>query len=457
MPLIIQRNSSYIKLILLKYLCTLVFIGFSGFIFLQTTQHIKQPFIDEIFHLRQCQTYCKYNFKNWDNKITTPPGLYMLGFIYSKFISFVTNGELTCFNYNVLRSINLFGGLIILPIFLTIFKKSNSFQFWNINMLSQPLIFTFYYFFYTDIWSTIFIIISLSLINNKINQWPLLSSFFGFLSLWMRQTNMIWIVFIAAVSIDRKITRSNSLIDRIYQFITLAIKNWTSLIGYLVNVILFAIFLKVNGGITFGDKENHQVQLHLVQVFYCFTFINFFTWPVWLNKTTFKNYLNFLFGNWGINALLNGFSFVLIKLIIDKFTIVHPFLLADNRHYTFYIFRKLINHEYSFIVAVPLYHFATYNIINSLSKAKRIYLSPITILAYLIAIILTIVPSPLFEPRYYIIPLIIFRLYINPSYSYSNFVEFIWLNFINVITSYIFFNYKFKWVSEPNNIQRIIW
>jgi hypothetical protein len=31
---------------------------------------------DEFFHVRQAQVYCSGDFKTWDDKITTPPGLY---------------------------------------------------------------------------------------------------------------------------------------------------------------------------------------------------------------------------------------------------------------------------------------------------------------------------------------------------------------------------------------------
>jgi len=34
------------------------------------------PYIDETFHIPQCQAYCHGNFHDWNEKITTPPGLY---------------------------------------------------------------------------------------------------------------------------------------------------------------------------------------------------------------------------------------------------------------------------------------------------------------------------------------------------------------------------------------------
>lgn len=456
MPLIIPTRQTYLEPVI-KYTCTLLFLIICGQVFFKTKELVAQPFVDEIFHLRQCQTYCASRFDKWDNKITTPPGLYLLGLVYAKSLEAVTGVYDLCRDYNVLRSLNLLGGIIVLPIVLRNFKRSNTRQYWTVNIISQPLLFTYYFLFYTDVWSTILVVMSLSLINTRAHQWPILSSIIGFASLWMRQTNIAWVAFIAVVYIDRQIYRVQSIFDRVQSFIGRSLKNWSALSGYAVNFILFTAFLKYNGGITFGDKENHQIQLHLVQVFYCFTFINFFTWPVWLNRSTMSKYINFLIGNHGVNIIFNMAAFAGIKYIIDNYTIVHPFLLADNRHYTFYIFKRLLSHKYSSVMAIPVYHFASYNIVVSLAKSRKLNLSPIGILAFIGAIVLTIVPSPLFEPRYYIIPLVVFRLYIAPNYPLANLLEFMWLNLINLITLYIFFTHQFTWVSEPGVIQRIIW
>ena len=402
------------------------------------THHLTQPYIDEIFHLRQCQTYCQYNFHHWDNKITTPPGLYILGFIYSEGIKILTQGHLTCFDDNVLRSINLIGGVIILPRILKQFQfhKGSKNQFRSINIISQPLLFTYYFLFYTDVWSTILIVLSLGLINFKFLQYPMVSALIGFISLWFRQTNIIWIAFIASVFIDRQIKRTTTGFDRIYQFLMRSLTNWNKLLGYIINFILFALFLKLNGGITLGDNDNHQIELHIVQVFYCFTFITFFTIPCWLNKSTIKKYYDFINNHLILNSLLG----VIIWYIMKNFTIVHPFLLADNRHYAFYIYKRLLSHSYLRPLILIGYHFSSFQIISSLSKGGQ--LSFIGIISYLIAICLTLIPSPLFEPRYYITPLIIFNLYIDHPH---NLLEFIWLNSINLITSYIFLNKGIIW------------
>ena len=36
-----------------------------------------EAYIDEIFHVPQCQAYCHGRFTEWNDKITTPPGLYV--------------------------------------------------------------------------------------------------------------------------------------------------------------------------------------------------------------------------------------------------------------------------------------------------------------------------------------------------------------------------------------------
>ena len=57
------------------------------------------------------------------------------------------------------------------------------------------------------------------------------------MSLWFRQTNIIWIAFIASIFIDRQIKIKTGVIDRIRQFIMKSLTNWNKLLGILL--ILF--------------------------------------------------------------------------------------------------------------------------------------------------------------------------------------------------------------------------
>ncbi|ODV77084.1 glycosyltransferase family 59 protein [Suhomyces tanzawaensis NRRL Y-17324] len=445
--------------ITLEDVAGIFFLIFCAIVHRRVSLVVDQPFIDEIFHLRQCQVYCKGDYFNWDNKITTPPGLYVLGTLYARALQLLGMAN-ACDSYGVLRSLNLVGGLFVLPRALRKFRNIDKGQFWTYNVVSQSLMFPYYFLFYTDIWSTIFIVMSLSWAVSRPSS-AVRCGVYGFVSLWFRQTNIVWLAFVMSVLIDRKIeTQHNEQLSfgaRIVKFIQKMVEEWTQLVPFAINFGLFGVFLVVNGGITFGDKENHEINAHIVQVLYCFTFITFFTWPVWLSKRVITRYISFNFQNYGFNLLLNGLLMALIKHIIDNYTVVHPFLLADNRHYTFYIFKKLISHRYSQFISIPLYHFCTWNIITSLNQSKRLSLSPITIITYLGAICLTIIPSPLFEPRYYIVPLIVYRLFIKPSGTQRPKLEFLWLNGINLVIMAVFFKYEFTWISEPTSVQRIIW
>ncbi|CUM67663.1 uncharacterized protein PRCAT00005365001 [Priceomyces carsonii] len=435
-----------------KYILTVVFIAGSWLLFWKISAILGDPVIDEIFHLRQCQKYCQYKFKEWDNKITTPPGLYVLGFLYSKFLGIFFDYDV-CGNYNMLRSLNLVGGTIVLPMILN--KVSLSF-FWPINIAAQPLLFTFFYLFYTDVWSTILVVGSLVVVlQNSLHSTfrYCLSGFVGFLSLWLRQTNIAWLGFVFSVAIDHTVT-DQKVFEKAFKILKILPKNWKICLPYSLNFLAFVIFLKLNGGITFGDKENHQINLHLVQIFYCFTFVTFFTWPTWISRKTLRAYSNFCFSS-TINLVLNCFAGAFIKLIVDKFTIIHPFLLADNRHFTFYIFKRIISHRYSNVISIPVYHFSVWLVSHMLYKSKR--LKEIPVICYFIASCLTLIPSPLFEPRYYIVPLVFFRIFIKPVNNRRHILEFLWLSSVNIITMGIFINYEFTWPSEPNVIQRIIW
>ena len=42
---------------------------------------VLEPYMDEVFHVGQTQTYLAGNWTEWDPKITTPPGLYGVGVV----------------------------------------------------------------------------------------------------------------------------------------------------------------------------------------------------------------------------------------------------------------------------------------------------------------------------------------------------------------------------------------
>lgn len=141
-------------------------------------------------------------------------------------------------------------------------------------------------------------------------------------------------------------------------------------------------------------------------------------------------------------------------IIIHYNTLVHPYLLADNRHYIFYVWNRLYGRYVWFkYAAAPIYILSIFLIKSGLSHLRDSYK-----LMFWLAVILSLCPQRLLELRYFLIPFVLFRLNTMPktkSYLYQ------WLELaayvaINALTFYIFFTKEIKWTNfkEP---QRIIW
>ena len=126
-----------------------------------------------------------------------------------------------------------------------------------------------------------------------------------------RQTNVIWMVFIAGLSVldilgslphviqeprfgplkrlkKRGSTKNHRQLDSLFfqtlDFFALALENYASLFkklwGFIFAGILFCAFVIWNGGIVLGDKSHHVVTQHWVQLYYFASFLTFFALPV---------------------------------------------------------------------------------------------------------------------------------------------------------------------------------
>lgn len=431
-----------------------LFTAITGTVAEKVRLHVPLPFIDEQFHLRQCQQYCRHNFHLWDPKITTPPGLYVLGTWWNHVLKALMIPN-PC-GFTALRLLNLFAGLVVLPLVLS---RLHTLNFWILNIVSLPLLYSYYFLFYTDVWSTVLVVVPIVMVfTNPSLKGSVLANLAGFASLWLRQTNIVWLLFSAVLLIDRRKSYSSTFSANVTNFTKQCFKDWLLLVPYLVNGLLFAGFIVTNGGITFGDKENHAVTFHLVQVFYCFSFMAALTAPVWLSKKTLMAYFRFaVSGRRGLNVVVTALLLLAIREVVARFTIVHPFLLADNRHYTFYIYRKILSRRWSNVFVVPAYHFALWLVYYILSETRRfslVAMRPVTTLAFFGACVATLVPLPLFEPRYYIVPLVVMRIFAVPQNH--QLVEFVWYQMLNCLFFVVFFSYQFAWRLQPG-VQRIIW
>ena len=84
---------------------------------------------------------------------------------------------------------------------------------------------------------------------------------------------------------------------------------------------------------------------------------------------------------------------------------------------------------------------------------------------YIIALSLTLVPSPLIEFRYFIIPYYIWRLHMRPLYEVEgsnikplplSMSEVAWHSIINIVAFSLFILYPFSW-DNTGDLQRFMW
>lgn len=119
-----------------------------------------------------------------------------------------------------------------------------------------------------------------------------------------------------------------------------------------------------------------------------------------------------------------------VSLAIVKFnTIIHPFTLADNRHYMFYIFRYTIRRgakiRYLLVGAYTLSRWVIWRRLGgagaegrtspNTKRTEEVDVAAVapptsTVLLWVITTSLSLITAPLVEPRYFILPWVFYRL-----------------------------------------------
>jgi alpha-1,2-glucosyltransferase len=217
--------------------------------------------------------------------------------------------------------------------------------------------------------------------------------------------------------------------------------------GHIIVVMSFVYFVFKNGSIVLGDKQNHTASFHLPQLFYFFAFsfgFGFWALEPWKLRTAWTNAIK-------KNVIPSLLLLTVLTYGILKYTHVHPFLLADNRHYTFYVWRYFLSHFWIRILLIPVYFVSITVICVRLSQSNSL----LWIVMYLGTTALCLIPSPLIEFRYYVIPYLILRLQLKPSES-SIRLEILFFTILNGITIYLFLYRPFAWNHEPG-LQRFMW
>ena len=272
----------------------------------------------------------------------------------------------------------------------------------------------------------------------------------------------------------------------------------------------FAAFVFWNEGVVLGDKTNHVATIHLAQMLYMWPFIVFFSWPAMLPQFTNLKVLAYRLPRlWVIVATM-----LPMLGIVHYNTVVHKFLLADNRHYAFYVFKILRSATWTWYALVPVYAVCAWLSIQALgskgslaggpaitsSQGRKLSttsgggVSAVTegeanritfLIVWLASTALSLVTAPLVEPRYFIMPWLMWRLHVpdvaeNMEEGHeaggqdksslaqverilvslakgSLWIEVAWYMLINLVTCRLFLFNGFTWTQEPGLVQRFMW
>ena len=222
---------------------------------------------------------------------------------------------------------------------------------------------------------------------------------------------------------------------------------------YVLVFYAFVAFLYFNNGIVVGDRANHQVSFHLCQLFYFAAFSALFSFATFVfSYKKLKNLLTFFTLNFKAILMV---VLPIFCIIVKNFTYEHMFLLSDNRHYTFYVWSRLIRRfELARYLLTPVYLACVYLIYRNLTQSGK---SVGWMLAYAVCVFIGVVPQQLIEFRYFIIPYYMYRFNLTLSSWKELLAELFFNCLVNSLTIYIFLNKTFQWQDAPEEIQRFMW
>ena len=112
-----------------------------------------------------------------------------------------------------------------------------------------------------------------------------------------------------------------------------------------------------------------------------------------------------------LRRLDNVLVFLAVAALCYWGQLAHPYLLADNRHYAFYLHRRLL----SCAPLRPLLAAGCGVGGVCLFQELRACRGGVWALGYLLAAALVLLPTPLLEPRYFSLPLLVAALHAPPT------------------------------------------
>lgn len=415
------------------------------------TAWCPEAYMDETLHVPQALKYCDGDWWHWDPKITTLPGTYILSravlapAIWMLGPEACTVESLRCVNALFLGPLaSLFGAGLLWEIHggAPAVPKA-ALQLRAARLAVMPLHFFFCALYYTDAASTCLVMLTYWL--HRRGLWRL-SALAGAVAVVARQTNVVWL-WAAAVHHFSGLGGPRAWAERLFKALQSG-----ALVPHALVGAAFAFFVVWNRGIVVGDRAHHAAVLHFAMLPYFAAFALFFAGPAaWLELLRRLTRAR-------PRALLEGLVAAAAFAVMAEFgSYAHPFLLADNRHYTFYLWKNLLRQRAVRVVALPAALGLATVALRSPGQRSLAACSGREAALWMLCCALVLVPTPLLELRYFIVPTMLMLLHQPIGSARDEALAVLVSVCINMVTMGVFLFRPFTsaaWGPEP---QRFMW
>ncbi len=364
-----------VKLLFWPLIAVSLLLGFN------VISHLKAPIGDEGVHSFQIYWFISGKFEIFQY-VTMLPIYHAANAIIVKALSGT--------DLNYLRFAGMLLGLMVIPAFLALAKYFNPQQAYSrtAQFVFIPFVFPLFFLIYTDLLS---LGLALAMIERTLSKKYIWAAVFALGAVFVRQPNLIWVGYCGLVILleKEKIVLTREYFNHYFR------KIWP----YALVVLLFSGFVVWNGGVAVGDFEQHQISFNPSN-FYFFLLVSFALFFPY-NIAKLKD----------VKELLSDNKWVLIVLIVLFFfymaTYAHPHKY-NTQALSFYRHNWFIYYSCDVYWLRVLSYFAIAWMALTYCAAARIVRHRVPLLLLLPVTMLAVIPMPLIEQRYYLVPLCLF-------------------------------------------------
>jgi len=293
----------------------------------------------------------------------------------------------------------------------------------------------------------------------------------GSISILFRQTNAVWLMFSFGTAVLSYLESSKKwgselradggalTFSRLITFVKALVLELPSILSrfglMLVPAVAFVFFVIWNGSIVVGHKEHHKAVFHWAQLAYL-SAVTASLWGIVGGDAAVSLGSVRRFGAQCFSSITSFGLFIaalaFCTYALRYYSLAHSFLVADNRHYTFYIWNRFLGRIPGLKECLaPAYVYCAWVVCSRISRAQ----SPLWILIWWVAVTLTIVPAHLLEPRYLTTAVMLAHAS-SPERSWPSLIAGgVACLLVNVATLGIFVFKPFVW--NDGSIARFMW